>query len=78
MCVCVCVPVCVCTRVCVFVCVCVVYPYHVDKLGDGEAKLDNYHIGGVLDWAGPLVVANEQPLKELILRMGVSPLITEH
>ncbi|KAK0149865.1 hypothetical protein N1851_009389 [Merluccius polli] len=33
---------------------------HVDELGDGQAEVDQHHVGGVGDGPGQLVVADEQ------------------
>lgn len=44
---------------------------HVDELGDGEAKVDQHHIGGVGHRPGQLVVAGKQVLeKPLLSGMG--------
>lgn len=63
---------CVCRCVCVFL----DYTHHVNELGYGEAKLDDDYIRCVWDGSGPLVVANEKLLEEIILCMRVGLLVS--
>ena len=62
-----CVCVCACVRVLVHVCL---SPYHFDQLGDGDLKGHHDRVGDVLHWADELVVAFEQLLEQLVLRLG--------
>lgn len=50
---------------------------HIDELRDGEAELDDDHVRDVGDGSGPLVVAGEQSLEELVLGVGVGLIVAQ-
>lgn len=52
--------------------------YHINELGNGQAKLNDDHVRGVWHRPRPLVVSNKKLLEEFILSMGISLLITGH
>lgn len=60
----------------VFLSVCV--SHHVYQLCDGEAKLDDDHVGDVARRTRPLVVAPKQTPEELVLRVDTSPVFSQH
>lgn len=49
--------------------------YHVNELGDGEAELHDNYITDVSHGPGPLIVTNEEFLKEFVFCVCVSPAI---
>lgn len=58
---------------CVSVCL-----YHVYQLRDGEAKLDDDHVGDVACRTRPLAVASKQAPEELVLGVDTSPVFGQH
>lgn len=49
--------------------------YHVNKLGDREAKLDDDNITDVAHRSGPFIVADEEFFKEFVFCMSVDPTV---
>lgn len=49
---------------------------HVDELGDGQAEVDQHHVGGVGDGPRQLVIADEQVLQQALLCVAPGPLRT--
>ncbi len=49
--------------------------YHINKLGDREAKFDNNHIADIPHGSGPLIVTDEEFFKEFVLCMCMDPTV---
>ena len=45
--------------------------HHVDELSDGEAEVNQHHVGDVCHGPGQLVVAHKQVLEQSLLRVGL-------